>query len=64
MSPALHRAIDPAGLQLQPIDDDARNGGFQLVFGAGQYAIARWRHGRWTFANGHQLHFDPEGYRP
>ena len=60
----LHRPIAPAALTLQPIDDAARAGGYQLVFGAGQFAVSKWDGARWVVPNGKPLPFEPEGYRP
>jgi hypothetical protein len=61
-----HRAVAPALLGVRPIDDAARSGQYQMVFGHGQFAVVRWSHadGAWLFSSGHRLPFDPEGYRP
>lgn len=58
------RPSPPDLLKLEPIDDRARSGGYQLVFGAGQFAAAKWTGERWSFPGGKPLHFEPEGYRP
>lgn len=51
-------------IETRPIDDDARTGTYQLVFGAGQFAIARWQDERWAFSSGRPIGFEPEEYRP
>jgi hypothetical protein len=55
------RAIPP-GFDLAPIDDVARDGHFQLVFGGNCFAVVRWRD-QWEFGNGIPLDFEPEAYR-
>ena len=48
---------------LRPIDDAARDGSFQLVFGgAGYYACARWSETGWVFSSGMPLGFVPDQY--
>lgn len=64
MTATMHRAIAPAALTLQPIDDAARAGGYQLVFGAGQFAVSKWDGTAWRCSSGKPLPFEPEGYRP
>jgi hypothetical protein len=65
----LHRAVTPEQLGILPLDDAARAGGFQLILGGGQFAVARFvategEEGRWLFASGAPVPFEPEGYRP
>ena len=51
-------------LATSPIDDDARNGRYQLVIGErGVFAVVRWDCARWVFSSNHPLDFEPTGYR-
>lgn len=54
----------PTTLHLQPIDDGARDGRPQLVFGGGDFALGYWRRDAWVFGNGNPLPFEPDQYRP
>lgn len=54
----------PDAIQTVPIDEAARNGRFHLLFGGGEFAVARWADDRWIFSNGVELHFNPTAYRP
>ncbi len=47
-----------------PIDDAARNGGYQFVAGDSYFAIARWDGEAWRFPNGRELPFTVLSYRP
>lgn len=64
MTAVLHRAIAPERLGIRPIDEQACSGRYQLIFGEGQYAVARWTGEGWAFSSGRQLDFEPAGYRP
>jgi hypothetical protein len=57
----------PAALQerLRPIDDEARSGRLQMVFGAGEFALARWRADLAAWLCGAEpLPYEPELYLP
>lgn len=62
MSPATPSG--PAALSLRPLTGDARDGRYQLVFSAGEYAVARWGGEDWRYSNGAPLGFTPTHYRP
>lgn len=48
-----------------PIDDAARCGRFQLVFGGdAQFACARWNGEAWVFSSNRPLAWEPESYAP
>lgn len=52
----------PASIVLRPIDDDARDGRFQLVFRDDCFAVARAVGDTWLFGCGHALDFEPTHY--
>jgi hypothetical protein len=55
----------PASLQTRPIDDAARNGGYQLVLcSEGTFWMARWADGVWLCSTGLPILFEPVEYRP
>lgn len=48
-----------------PIDQPARNGCYQLVFGGdAEFACVRWDGGKWAFSSGTPLAWEPEAYAP
>lgn len=51
-----------AGIELREIDAKAIAGGYQLVFGEGQFAIVRFLAMRWRFSSGQPLDFFPTHY--
>lgn len=46
---------------LHPIDVTARDGSFRLISNGSEQAVARWR-GRWEYASGRPVAFEPTGY--
>lgn len=52
----------PANIYLQPIDDDARDGRFQLVFQGGVFALVRWADGHWWWSSGLRSVLEPTHY--
>lgn len=52
----------PAGIDLQPIDDAARNGRYQLIFQGGLFAVVRWADDCWCFSSGERSALDPTHY--
>ncbi|WP_067734457.1 hypothetical protein [Novosphingobium naphthalenivorans] len=57
-------AAIPPSFDLAPIDDAARDGRSQLVFGGEYFALARFFDSAWRFPNGIELDFIPTNYRP
>ena len=52
-------------IELRPIDDAARTGRFQLVFGGDRcFACVRWNGVHWVFSSDQPLDFAPEFYAP
>lgn len=53
----------PDCIDLQPIDEAARDGGFRLVFGGTIFALVRWTKAQgWVFSSGVPLEFAPTHY--
>ena len=52
----------PEGIELQPIDDSARNGRFQLVFQGNVFAVVRWADGHWWWSSGMRSALEPTHY--
>ncbi|EJL30091.1 hypothetical protein [Novosphingobium sp. AP12] len=53
-----------ASIDAVPIDDDARDGRFQLVFAGGRYALVRFIAEHWVFSSGVPLPEHPTLYHP
>jgi hypothetical protein len=56
------RSAIPACIALRPIDDAARDGQHQLVFGGGLFALVRWNGEGWAFGSGVPLEAEPTHY--
>lgn len=54
--------IIPAGIDLVPIDDGARDGRYQLVFQGDLFAVVRWADGHWWWSSGLRSVLDPTHY--
>ncbi|MED5546169.1 MAG: hypothetical protein VYD90_13045 [Pseudomonadota bacterium] len=54
--------MSAADIPLREIDEVALNGLYQLVFGGGQFAVARFIDMRWRFSSGQVLDFSPTHY--